>query len=390
MDILQELGVALGLASLAGINLYLTVLLAGLAIRFDFLHLATQYHSLEVLGHPAIIAVAGIMYLLEFFADKVPWVDTLWDSVHTVIRPVGGTLLAIQALGEIPTWMKVVAALLAGGASLTTHGAKAGTRLLINHSPEPVSNIGMSLVEDVAVAGGVFFTLLKPVLALMVFSGLLVILWMIFPRTWRLIRSTLWLAWHKLKMPGRRVPLDSPLNLELSLPEETRDILRYRAGLSEVDLAWSVRSLSGKAKGVRGLSPNLDGLLIAPTRPDCLYFAAGKGFRDRLFKVPLAGVEVQTESRFLSENVILIASSVRAVFRFPRGQADVAETVALRLRELMKQPVVPGAGAISEPISDIGIDEVPLMSEKEAHDEYVMSGKVRPEKERIEPFSAGV
>src|SRR3569623_714836 len=106
MDILQELGVALGLASLAGINLYLTVLLAGLAIRFNLLHLATQYHSLEVLGHPAVIAVAGILYLMEFCADKVPWVDTLWDSVHTVIRPVGGTLLALQALGEMPTWMK--------------------------------------------------------------------------------------------------------------------------------------------------------------------------------------------------------------------------------------------------------------------------------------------
>ena len=390
MDILQELGVALGLASLAGINLYLTVLLAGLAIRFDLLHLATQYHSLEVLGNPVVIAVAGVMYLLEFFADKVPWVDTLWDSVHTVIRPVGGTLLAIQALGEIPTWMKVVAALLAGGASLTTHGAKAGTRLLINHSPEPVSNIGMSLAEDAAVAGGVFFTLLQPALALAVFSGILVILWMIFPRMWRLIRSTLWLAWHKLKMPGRRVALETPVKLGLSMPEETRDILRYRAGLSEDDLAWSVRSLSGKGKGVRGLSPNLSGLLIAPTRPDCLYFAAGKGFRDRLFKVPLAGAEVQTESRFLSENVLVTATHVRVVFRFPRGQADVAETVALKLRELMQRPVVPGAEAISaEPVSDLGLHDGPLEPEEEAHIKSIEEIKTRSEKERLEPSSVG-
>jgi hypothetical protein len=389
MDILQELGVALGLASLAGINLYLTVLLAGLAIRFNLLHLATQYHSLEVLGHPAVIAVAGLFYLLEFCADKIPWVDTLWDSVHTVIRPVGGTLLAIQALGEVPTWMKVVAALLAGGASLTTHGAKAGTRLLINHSPEPVSNIGMSLAEDAAVAGGVFFTLLKPVLALIVFSSLLAILWMIFPRMWRLIRSTLWLAWHKLKMPGRQMRLESPVNLELSLPEETRDILRYRAGLSEADLAWSVRSLSGKVKGVRGLSANLDGLLIAPTRPDCLYFAAGKGFRDRLFKVPLAGAEVQTESRFLSENVLLTATHVRAVFRFPRGKADVAETVALKLRELMRRPVVPGEGAISEPLSDLGFDDAPLVPERGAPADPARTEASRLEKEPLEPSHAG-
>ncbi len=264
--------------------------------------------------------------------------DSLWDTVHTVIRPVGGTLLALQALGDMPAWMKVVAALLAGGASLTTHGAKAGTRLLINHSPEPVSNIAMSLAEDTAVVGGVVLTLMKPVLALMVFSAVLVLLWMIYPRLWRLIRSTVWLAWHKLKMPGRRVPLDKPVMLELALPEETRDILKYRAGLSEADLGWSARCLSGKAKGIRGLCPNLDGLLIAPTRPDCLYFAAGKGFRDRLFKVPLADAVVEMESRFLSENVMITAPGLRAVFRFPRGQADLAETIALQIREMMRQP----------------------------------------------------
>jgi hypothetical protein len=387
MDILQELGVALGLASLAGVNLYLTVFLTGLVIRFDLLHLAEKYQSLEVLGHPAVIAVAGVLFVMQFFADKVPWVDTLWDSVHTVIRPVGGTLLALVALGEMSPWVKVVAALLAGGAALTTHGAKAGTRLLINHSPEPISNIGMSLLEEAAVVGGVVLTLMKPVLALIVFASLIVLIWMLFPRLWRIIRSTIWLAWHKLKMPGRRVPLDKPVELKLELPEETRDILRYRAGLSETDLLWSVRSLSGKVKGVRGLSPNLDGLLIAPSRPDSLYFAAGKGFRDRLFKVPLGSVQVEMESRFLSENVMLTGPGLRAVFRFPRGQADVAQTVALRLREILSQPAAPVGHVEPEVPAEEVHAPIPPPAVPISVPEVMPVAKI-PSEEKLVPFPA--
>ncbi len=203
MDILAQLGVALGLASLAGVNLYLTVLLTGLAVRFNFVQLAAQYQSLDVLAHPLVIIVAGLLFVMQFFADKIPWVDSLWDSVHTVIRPVGGTLLALEALGTMPVYVSVTAALIAGGAALTTHSAKAATRLLINHSPEPATNVAMSLAEEATVAGGVALTLLKPVIALMVFGGLLVVIWMIYPRLWRLIRTTMWLVWHKLKLPGR-------------------------------------------------------------------------------------------------------------------------------------------------------------------------------------------
>jgi hypothetical protein len=225
----------------------------------------------------------------------------------------------------------------------------------------------MSLLEDVAVVGGVALTLLKPVIALVVFTCLLMVIWMVFPRLWRLIRSTLWLAWHKLKMPGRRMPLDKPVDLKLNLPEETRDILRFRLGISEADLRWSVPSLSGKGKGVRGMSPNLYGLLIAPHKAECLYFAAGKGFRDRLFKVPLAQVAVEIESRFLSENVILTGPGVLAVFRFPRGQTDVAETVALRLRQMAQPPVPVQERVDQEPVKEI--PAAPASTEKPQVDE---------------------
>ena len=187
MTVIEQLGVALGLASMAGVNLYLTVLLAGLMVRFDWIHLADKYEALALLGHPWIIGTAAVLFAVEFFADKVPWVDSAWDAIHTFIRPVGGTLLALQALGELPPHVQVVAGLLAGGAALTTHGAKAGTRLMINHSPEPLSNIAMSLAEDTAVVGGSVLVWLAPVAALAVFFVVHVVLWFVIPRLWRCI-----------------------------------------------------------------------------------------------------------------------------------------------------------------------------------------------------------
>ena len=135
MEKLHLLSVALGLAALAGVNLYLTVFATGLAIHFHWITLGPQYQSLEVLGNPWIIGIAGVLYLLEFFADKIPWVDSIWDAVHTVIRPIGGALLAIQVLGHPSPAFTVIVALLAGGTSLLAHTAKAATRLAAIHRP---------------------------------------------------------------------------------------------------------------------------------------------------------------------------------------------------------------------------------------------------------------
>ncbi|HEY2573463.1 MAG TPA: DUF4126 domain-containing protein [Verrucomicrobiaceae bacterium] len=352
MDILAQLGVALGLASLAGVNLYLTVLITGLTIRFNFLQLASSYHSLDVLAHPVVLVVAGILFAMQFLADKIPWVDSLWDSVHTVIRPVGGTLLALQALGTMPGYVKVAAALLAGGAALTTHSAKAATRLLINHSPEPVTNVAMSLAEEAGVAGGVALTLLKPVLALVIFSAVIVVIWMIYPRLWRLSRTTMWLAWHKLKLPGRMTDADPRVELQSEVNRELRDWLQVGAGLNEHDVAWTVACHTGKGKGVRGLCANLSGVLVAPSRPGCVYFAGLKGWRSRVFKVPLdEGAKVEVASKFLSENVLINHNGLRAVFRFPREQFATAEAVARHLGKMASSKEAPPPPLEKPPIS---------------------------------------
>src|ERR1700719_618270 len=170
MNRLDLLAAALGLACLAGINLYLTVFATGLAIHFHWITLAPAYQSLEPLGNPVIIAIAGILYFLEFFADKILWVDSIWDAVDPVIRPSGGALLAIQVLGHPSPAFTVIVALLAGGTSLITHTAKAATRLASNTSPEPFSNIALSFGEDVAVLGGLALIHYNPAVALSVFA----------------------------------------------------------------------------------------------------------------------------------------------------------------------------------------------------------------------------
>src|SRR5471032_2324112 len=125
MQVLQTLGAALGLASLAGLNLYLTVFVTGLAIQQHWVDVSQTYPELAILAHPAVLAIAGVLYVLQFFADKVPWVDSLWDTVHTFIRPIGGAFLAIRVLGTPDPVFDVIAALLAGGATLMVHGMKA-------------------------------------------------------------------------------------------------------------------------------------------------------------------------------------------------------------------------------------------------------------------------
>ena len=198
------LGVALGLACLAGVNLYLTVFVTGLAIHQHWIVLAPAYQSLAILGDPLILWISGTLYVLEFFADKVPWVDSAWDTVHTIIRPIGGALLAIRVLGQTSPAFDVVVALVAGGASLVTHSAKASTRLVTNASPEPFSNIGLSLFEDVAVVGGLALIHFNPALALGVFVLLLSIILYFAPKIFRAVRVKLWLIWKKLNGPADR------------------------------------------------------------------------------------------------------------------------------------------------------------------------------------------
>jgi uncharacterized protein DUF4126 len=147
MSPLETLGFALGTSFASGLNLYATVAAAGLFQRFG---IVTLPEPLQVLANPIVLGVAITLFLIEFIADKIPYVDSAWDAVHTFIRPPAAALLSYSAFaGEsVPEEWRLAAALLAGSVALTSHGAKASTRAAANASPEPVSNWTLSLLED--------------------------------------------------------------------------------------------------------------------------------------------------------------------------------------------------------------------------------------------------
>lgn len=344
METLQTLGIALGLASLAGLNLYLTVFATGLSIQMGWVTLSPQYQQLDVLAHPAIIAIAGVLYAIQFFADKVPWVDSLWDSIHTVIRPVGGALLAVRALGSTDPVVEVIAALLLGTVALTVHSMKAGTRLLVNHSPEPFSNVAVSLGEDVAVLGGLALMNYDPILALAVFGFIFASLLYLLPKFWRAIKVHTWLIWKKLSAP----PADE---LATEMPEQLPPALHvpfHTANLLGEKIAWAVPCVSGAARRVSG---NLFGYLVCTKEdPTTLWFVAKRRWRSLVVEMDLRTYKAVHDSKILSENLTFysLEKKPKYNFVFDRSKAAMVKRIASEMTRTLAPTATPTA-SLPEP-----------------------------------------
>jgi hypothetical protein len=185
-QITNLIALTMGVAWASGINLYAAMLMLGLMAMNGAIHLPPD---LQVLAHPWVIGAAGLMYLIEFFADKVPGIDTAWDTLHTFIRIPAGAILAAGAVGQVDPAMTLAAGILGGTVSAGAHAVKAGTRVMVNTSPEPFSNWVVSISEDLVVLGGLWAAVRHPWIFL-VFVGLflLVAVWMI-PRLWRSIKQ---------------------------------------------------------------------------------------------------------------------------------------------------------------------------------------------------------
>jgi hypothetical protein len=172
MNPIETLGLALGAGFSSGLNLYATVATLGLLQRFGVLHLPP---GLQVLSHPWVLAVAIALYLLEFFADKIPYFDTFWDALHTFIRPPAAALLTFAAAGGAPQEWRWGAALLAGGVALTSHGTKASARAAVNTTPEPFSNWFLSFGEDVLAVWLTWMATTHPVATTIIVAALVVL-----------------------------------------------------------------------------------------------------------------------------------------------------------------------------------------------------------------------
>ena len=192
MDMLQSVALAAGLAWGSGIRLYAVLFIAGLMARLGYVELPP---GLEPLTHPAVIGASGFMFFIEFFADKVPGFDTLWDAAHTFIRIPAGALLAALALANQDPALVLAAAILGGTLASAAHFAKAGSRALINASPEPFSNWTASFAEEALLLGGLWAAFVHPLAFLFGLAlFLLLALWLL-PRIWR----GLGVLWRRLR-----------------------------------------------------------------------------------------------------------------------------------------------------------------------------------------------
>jgi hypothetical protein len=327
MQTLETLCVALGFATLAGLNLYLVVLVAGLAIQQGWVDVSTTYPELMVLGDPLVLTAAGILFCMEFFSDKVPWVDSLWDSVHTLVRPVGGALLAIQTLGPTEPAFEVLIGLLAGGTTLVAHGFKSGTRLALNASPEPVSNVVASVAEDVGVLGGLVLMSVNPILAALVFVLFLGVSAYLTPKLFRRIKAFLWLVSNKLASFVSRA--DEQL-LYGSLGASEHQRLGAALGGRKADPEWSAKVVVGVAKRFPGFTPMTIGRIVAESsRPGHLHFVGKRWWRHYHADLSLDGLEITQEARFLGEDVVLfdLEDRRKLVLRLPSGHAALANRI---------------------------------------------------------------
>lgn len=312
MQTLEILGAALGLGALSGISLYLTVFVVGFSLHMNWLVLQPSLESLQVLAEPWIWVVALGFYILEFFADKVPWVDSLWDAIHTFIRPIGAMFVTISVLGETHPTLGVLSALCAGSAAVTTHLTKSGTRLLVNSSPEPFSNIGLSLLEDGIVVAGSILTLHYPIYALLVVLIFCVAFFFFAPVLFRTFKSYWAFVLGKLNV-GKTATYELPTYL----PHEL-DLALNRMLTPEEKVEWSVPCYASK---LAGIGSSVKGYLVKTSAQKRIYFVGQKMFREMVALVAAEPFRLEEREKFLFDELIFyretgVLARVRFVKRF--------------------------------------------------------------------------
>jgi hypothetical protein len=181
MTPIELIALAASTSLLAGWRLYLVTLITGIGMRFGWIALPEQLQALDVLANNWVLAITAVGTFAEFFADKIAWVDSAWDAIHSFIRPLGGALLSLAIVDAAdPAW-QVGSFLLGGGAALIAHAGKAGARTLVNASPEPFSNVIVSTGEDIATGGLLALAIANPIAAALIAFGLVLLsLWLVF------------------------------------------------------------------------------------------------------------------------------------------------------------------------------------------------------------------
>jgi len=333
----------MGLGLVSGLNLYATVLTVGLGIRLGLITLNPEMSGLAVLASPYVLIAVGVIYLIEFFADKIPWVDSIWDSVHTLIRPLGAAVIGATAIGAVEPQTAVIAALCAG-VSLSGHSVKAGTRLLANHSPEPFSNIALSLIEDGLVVAGSWLALSHPAIMMTIVAFFLIAFIWFAPKAFRLLRIEYLASLALLKKFylsakqyvtgfGQHRGL-ATVGAEFSVPVEVvgggnaavdysddvpEHILhRFDNKVGSRGRRFLVRCTAGR--GVKKLRHSVGYLQIDD---DSLVFVTKRMFRTRHHEIERSTIEdIQFQKRLLFDRLIICTGGKQQQFYFFKDAAN--------------------------------------------------------------------
>jgi len=245
MDAIAHLGSILGLSFISGINLYATVAVTGICVRTGLITgLPPEF---QVFANEAVIFVALLLYAVEFFMDKIQGLDTLWDGLHTLIRPLGGAAIALMQVGEASAAVEVIVFLLGASMASAAHATKAGTRLLVNTSPEPISNVVVSIGEDIGVVGFSYLALAYPKLTFFLTLILLVLIIIFLPVIFRAIRMLLGSVFFRVKAFFIRDVTKSRL---LSLPLSMDTFFDDQKEKGE-DIIWVGKAYAGRVPSVR-------------------------------------------------------------------------------------------------------------------------------------------
>ena len=337
---LPLISLTLGLSFLSGLNLYLATFLTSLGVHQGWIEPAL-HPAVAALGHPAVMVVSLFFFLTEFVMDKIPWVDSLWDGVHTIIRPIGAVILSLVLLdgaGLTSEGGTALIAALGGIIALSTHLTKTGVRLLLNASPEPFTNILASLAEDVAVASLVLLLLHAPVTGFGACLALLAGTWIVLPRLLRVVKTTLYLTWKKFsaaKSPTCEPQKILPAHLTAAQENQLRDLLKSGEAPVTPTAAWTVPCVTGKIRQMPSLRANRFGTLVSPAdHPGTLAFLYQGWFRPGSVRLSLVGCTIRQETSMLSENLVIHhpEEGLQLVFRFIRSEAGLVSTLVSDLR----------------------------------------------------------
>jgi hypothetical protein len=334
MDALQTLGTALGLTALAGINLYLTVFVTGLAIKMGWL--SNYPAGLDVLADPIVLVVAGVFLVVETLADKVPYVDNAWDAIHTVIRPVGGMLLALSAVGDVTPVAQVLAALMGGSVAFTSHSLKAGTRLVVNASPEPFSNIVLSTAEDGVVIAGTWLAMMHPIIAMVVVIVFLVAFWYSAPKFYRMLKAHAAGVWHRLVYWRRRAD-EVGVSISRELPAFAHETW-LMVQREDEEVAWAVPCYSGR---MNTIGRHVRGCLVGTT-DGRLFFMGRKNFRSRVRQLELSQAEVLQDDGIVFYRLTIKAIDEELIgLKFTRKHAGEVSAIMkwIHARKVTTKPV---------------------------------------------------